>query len=298
MLRLPLPSWWTAPIRLCVLAALAGAWVALPAMVAAQAPPPAQQAPRPKPSPAPKPKPGQKPPAPPMPKVTVVTEGNFPPFNMLDGQGKPTGFEIDLVNAICQRAELDCRIVTAKWDDIIPGLLDKRYDIAIASLQITAERRRHIAFSRRYYTAPAAFVTARDALPADGAPALLRGKSVGAQRATTFADHLERTFRKTIKLRQFATEAEARRELSAGRLDAVLGDKVALWHWLATPEGACCAFFSQDVKDARTLGEGVGAGFRKDELKLREAFNKALADMIADGAHKKIADKYFPFPVY
>ena len=63
---------------------------------------------------------------------------------MLDAQGKPAGFEIDLANAICQRAKLDCKVVTAKWDDIIPGLLDKRYDIAVASLQITAERRKYV----------------------------------------------------------------------------------------------------------------------------------------------------------
>ena len=141
-------------------------------------------------------------------------------------------------------------------------------------------------------------MTARDVLPADGAPVLLRGKTVGVQRGTTFTDYLERAFRKTIKLRQFASTDEARRELAAGKLDAVLGDKVALWKWLESPDGACCAFFGQDVRDPRTLGEGVGAGFRKDDLKLREAFNKALADMIADGGYKKIADKYFPFPIY
>jgi len=284
--------------RVLVTYVIVGALALAPVLVAAQTPAPSQP-PRPRPAPAPKLKPGQKPPPPPpAPKVTVVTEGKFPPFNTLDAQGRPAGFEIDLVNAICQRAKLDCRIVTAKWDEVIPGLLDKRYDIAVASLQITSERRKYIAFSRRYYTTPAAFVTARGALPVDGAPALLRGKTVGVQRATTFTDYLERAFRKTIKLRQFPSADEARRELAAGKLDAVLGDKVVLWKWLESPEGACCAFFGQDVKDTRTLGEGIGAGFRKDDLKLREAFNKALAETIADGGYKKIADRYFPFPIY
>lgn len=291
--------WWRVPYlppTRVLLAAVAAATLALaPVMAAAQTPAPA---PRTRPAPAPKTKPGQKPPAPVVPKATVVTEGKYPPFNMLDAQGRPAGFEVELVNAVCQRARLDCKVVTAAWDDIIPGLLARRYDIAVASLQITSQRRKHIAFSRRYYTVPAAFVTARGALPADGAPALLRGKTVGVQRATTFTDFLDRAFRKTIKLRQFPTAEEARAELAAGKLDAVLADKVTLWKWLESPEGACCAFFGQDVKDARTLGEGVGAGFRKEDLKLREAFNKALSDMIADGAYKKIADRYFPFPIY
>ncbi|HKU93946.1 MAG TPA: transporter substrate-binding domain-containing protein [Vineibacter sp.] len=281
----------------CLLAAV----LALaPALAAAQTPAPNQPS-RPRAAPTPKGgKPATKPAptAPTTPKATIVTEGKFPPFNMLDAQGKPAGFEVELATAICQRAKIECKIVAAKWDEIIPGLLDKRYDIAMASLPITAERRKHIAFSRRYYTAPATFVTAKEAAVPDGAPVLMRGKTVGTQRATTFADYLERTFRKTIKLRQFPTADEARRELVAGKVDAVLGDKVSLWKWLESPEGACCAFFGQDIKDTRTLGEGVAAGFRKEDLKLREAFNKALAEMIADGAHRKIADKYFPFPIY
>ncbi|WP_178133496.1 transporter substrate-binding domain-containing protein [Vineibacter terrae] len=277
---------------------LAGALMAAPAVAAAQTTPSQPQ--RPRAAPSSKTKPAQKPApaAPTTPKATVVTEGSFPPFNTLDAQGKPAGFEVDLANAICQRAKIECKVVAAKWDDIIPGLLDKRYDIAMASLLITAERRKHIAFSRRYYTTPAAFVTGKDAAVPDGAPILLRGKTVGTQRATTFADYLERMFRKTIRLRQFPSGEDARRELAAGKLDAVLGDKVSLWKWLGTAEGSCCAFFGQDIKDTRTLGEGVGAGFRKGDSKLREAFNKALAELIADGTYKKVADKYFPFPIY
>jgi ABC-type amino acid transport substrate-binding protein len=282
-----------------LLPAILVAGVALaPALAAAQTAAPGQA--RGRAAPPSKAKAGQKPSIPPpaAPKVTVVTEGHFPPFNMLDDKGKPAGFEVDLADAVCQRARLECRVVVAKWDDIIPGLLDKRFDIAVASLQITQERRKHIAFSRRYYTVPATFVTAKGVLPADGAPALLRGKTVGVQRATTFTDYLDRAFRKTIKLQQYATAEDARKELAAGKVDAVLGDKVALWKWLESPEGACCAFFGQDIKNSRILGEGVAAGFRKSDLKLREAFNKALADMVADGAYRKIADRYFPFPIY
>ena len=282
------------PVRAIVVAALAALLALAPAIAAAQAP---GQPTRPRP--ATKPKTGPKAPAPPpAPRVTVVTEGRFPPFNMLDAQGKPAGFEVDLASAICQRAKLDCRIVAAPWDDIMPGLLAKRYDIAVASLHITRERRRHIAFSRRYYTPPAAFVAVKGDLPADGAPVLLRGKTVGVQNGTTFTDYLERTFRKTIKMRRFASAEEARAELAGGKLDAVLGDKVALWKWIESPQGACCAFFGQDIKDVRTLGEGVGAGFRKEDAKLRQAFNQALADMITDGAYRKISERYFPFPIY
>ena len=279
--------------------ALAGSW--LPVAQAQQQGSTTQPAPPPRPKPPTPPqktKPGQKPPPVPALKATIVTEGKFPPFNMLDGQGRPVGFEVELAQELCKRAKIECRIVTAPWDDILPGLLDKRYDAVMASMDMTPERRRQIGFSKRYMLVPGAFVAPKSAAVPDGAPALLRGKTVGVQRGTVFADYLDRTFRKAIRVKVFATADEARRELAAGKIDAVLGDKVALWQWLKTSDGDCCGFFGQDVKDTRTLGDGVGIGMRKDDAKLRDVLNKALAEAIADGTHKRIADKYLPFAIY
>lgn len=284
-----------------LIVALVGAWlpVAWAQQQGSTTPPPPAPPPRPKPAPAPqKAKPGQKPPAPPALKATIVTEGKYAPFNMLDAQGRPAGFEVELAQELCKRAKIECRIVAAPWDDILPGLLDKRYDAIMASMDMTPERRRQVSFTKRYMLVPGAFVAPKSAAVPDGAPALLRGKTVGVQRGTVFADYLDRTFRKAIRVKPFPTADEARRELAAGKLDAVMGDKVALWQWLKSSDGDCCGFFGQDVKDTRTLGDGVGIGLRKDDSKLRDAFNKALAETIADGTHKRIADKYLPFAIY
>ena len=80
-------------------------------------------------------------------------------------------------------------------------------------------------------------------------------------------------------------------------VDAVFGDKVQLWLWGQKPEGKCCEVVGQDVKDTQTLGIGVSAGLRREDIKLREALNKAFGEMMTDGTYKKINDKYFPFPL-
>jgi ABC-type amino acid transport substrate-binding protein len=51
----------------------------------------------------------------------------------------------------------------------------------------------------------------------------------------------------------------------------------------------------QDIKDTQTLGIGVSAGIRREDIKLREAFNKALSEILGDGTYKQINAKYFPF---
>jgi ABC-type amino acid transport substrate-binding protein len=83
--------------------------------------------------------------------------------------------------------------------------------------------------------------------------------------------------------------------LARGEVDAVFGDKAQLWLWSQTPEGQCCALVGQDIKDTQTLGIGVSAGIRREDVKLREAFNKAIGEMMGDGTYRKLNAKYFPF---
>src|SRR4029077_17611229 len=96
----------------------------------------------------------QRPPAPPAPpdakpapkspftppafKITIATEGAYPPFNYLDRKGIPAGFEMELAQELCQRMKAECEFAAVKWDDLIPGLLDKKFDIIMSSMEVTS----------------------------------------------------------------------------------------------------------------------------------------------------------------
>jgi ABC-type amino acid transport substrate-binding protein len=256
------------------------------------------QPPRPPAKPAPAPaRPAAKPTFPPPAfKITVATEAAYPPFNYLDRKGMPAGFEMELAQEACQRIKAECEFAAFKWDDLIPGLLDKKFDIIMSSLEVTSERRKRLGLSRRYYLSPGAFIAAKGA-PFDGPPSLLRNKRIGVQRDSTHADWADKSFRRSAQLKRYNTVAEALAALANDEVDAVFGDKTQLWLWSQKPEGKCCELVGQDIKDNQTLGIGVAAGLRKEDAKLRDALNKAFADMIGDGTYKKINEKYFPFPL-
>ena len=257
--------------------------------------PPAKPAPAAKPAATPAAKPGPKSPfTPPAFKITIATEGAFPPFNYLDRKGLPAGFEMELAQEACQRIKAECEFIALKWDELIPGLLEKKFDIIMSSMEVTRERRQRMGLSRRYYLSPGAFLAPKGA-PYDGPPSLLRNKRIGIQKDSTHADWADKSFRRSAQLKRYASIQEALTALANEEVDAVFGDKAQLWLWSRKPEGKCCELVGQDIKDTQTLGVGVAAGLRKEDAKLREALNKAFGEMMTDGTYKKINDKYFPF---
>ena len=254
------------------------------------------QQPKPPPKPAPAPAaPAKKSPfTPPAFKITIATEAAYPPFNYLDKKGLPAGFEMELAQEACQRMKAECEFVAVKWDELIPGLLGKKFDIIMSSLEVNNERRRRLGLSRRYYLSPGAFI-AEKGQPFDGPPTLLRNKRIGVQKDSTHADWIDKSFRRSAQIKRYPTVADALQALTKDEVDAVFGDKVQLWLWSQTPEGKCCEIMGQDIKDNQTLGVGVSAGLRREDAKLRDALNKAFAEMMSDGTFKKLNEKYFPF---
>jgi ABC-type amino acid transport substrate-binding protein len=280
-------------IALSLLMVLAG-----PAFAQQQQP---QQQPKPPPKPAatkpaqPAAKPAPKSPFTPAAfKITIATEAAFPPFNYLDRKGMPAGFEMELAQEACQRIKAECEFIALKWDELIPGLLDKKFDVIMSSMEVTRERRQRMGLSRRYYLSPGAFIAANGA-PFDGPPSLLRNKRIGIQKDSMHADWADKSFRRSAQLRRYGTLQEALQALAKDEVDAVFGDKAQLWLWSQKAEGKCCELVGQDIKDTQTLGVGVAAGLRKEDAKLRDAMNKAFGDMVSDGTYKKINEKYFPF---
>src|SRR4030095_12134730 len=161
---------------------------------------------------------------PPAFKITVATEAAYPPFNYLDRKGMPAGFEMELAQEACQRIKAECEFAAFKWDDLIPGLIDKKFDIIMSSMEVTAERRKRMGLSRRYYLSPGAFIAAKGA-PFDGPPSLLRNKRIGIQKDSTHADWADKSFRRSAQLKRYNTIAEALDALAKNEVDAVFGDK-------------------------------------------------------------------------
>ena len=95
--------------------------------------------------------------------IRLGTEGAYPPFNLIDDKGEVGGFEREVGDELCKRAELTCEWVTNDWDSIIPNLVSGNYDVIIAGMSITDERDEVIDFSDPYTQPdPSAYIAMSD----------------------------------------------------------------------------------------------------------------------------------------
>ncbi|HEX5932541.1 MAG TPA: ABC transporter substrate-binding protein [Pseudorhizobium sp.] len=229
-------------------------------------------------------------------KITIATEGAYPPFNSLEADGTLTGFDVDIAKALCEQMKAECELVTNDWDGMIPALQAKKFDAIIASMSITPERLEQVDFSKKYYNTPPAIAVPKDSDIAEATPEALAGKTLGAQGSTTHSNYAEKHMPDS-DLKLYPTADEYKLDLENGRVDAVVDDIVVLSEWVKSDAGACCKVLGALPVDVEINGEGAGIAVRKgDELANR--FSEAILAIRESGKYKEINDKYFDFDVY
>lgn len=230
--------------------------------------------------------------------LKIATEGAYPPFNAVDPSGKLVGFDVDIANALCAEMKVDCQIVAQEWDGIIPGLIAKKYDVIVASMFITEERKEKVAFSKPYYKAAMTYVAKKGSDTSFLSKPDLGGKVVGVQAGTTQATYAE-TAHPKAELKQYPTQDEVNLDLASGRLDVQVGDLVPMLEWTEkTKDGACCELVGKPITDPKYVGDGVGMAIRKEDTALQSRLNAALDAIVANGVYKTINDKYFSLDIY
>jgi len=224
-------------------------------------------------------------------KIRMGTEGAYPPFNQIDPDGKVSGFDVEIGNALCQEMKVECEWVTQDWDGIIPGLLAKKYDTIIASMSITEERKQAVDFTEPYYSNSLRYIAKKGS---DLDVGNLKGKTIGAQRATIAAIYLEDNMADVVDIKVYDTQENAYIDLAAGRLDGVLGDTLVNYEWLNSDAGKDFQF----AGEAFNKNDKIGIAVRKGDSDLRDKLSAAIKAIRDNGTYAKINAKYFPFDIY
>jgi len=225
-------------------------------------------------------------------KILVATEASFPPFSKTEADGSITGFEIDLGNAVCERAGLECEWVKQDFDGMIAALLAGKFNMIFSSMSITDERKKVVDFSIPYYDTPYRFV-GRKGASIEISDAGLQGKKVGVYAGATQEKYLQAKYDGVVEIRGYDKIDQINADLMAGRLDLAFNEQLAGGEFLQSADGKDFEFVGPEIRDQAIFGVGAGAVFRKGDDALRAKIDDAIRSLYADGTFDKISAKYF-----
>ena len=222
--------------------------------------------------------------------LVVATEGDFAPFNYVDVDGEPAGFDIDVAKELCRRLERQCVFEVRSWSDLMPSLRRGDIDLIAASMRIPSTRSQGVVFSSPYYGSRGRFVASKGAGIAG--PGLLRvaGSQIAVQDGSVHEAYLNAQYPE-VDLVRTRSLSEALQQVAEGKVEAAFGDNVAMLQWIK--EQGCCTTLGTPISDEAFFGQGIGLVVREEDQDLVKALNAQLQDMFMDGTSGRLSDRYF-----
>ncbi|MBX8532891.1 cystine ABC transporter substrate-binding protein [Pseudomonas cichorii] len=218
--------------------------------------------------------------------LNVGLEGTYPPFSFVDENGKLTGFEVELSEALAKELGVKAKVQPTKWDGILAALESKRLDVVINQVTISDERKKKYDFSQPYTISGLQALTQKKNADTIKTPQDLAGKKVGVGLGTNYEQWIKANVPTAI-VKTYDDDPTKFQDLRVGRIDAILVDRLAALEIAAKTKDAF------GVAGAPFSRQESGIALRKGEPELLDAINKALDKLRADGTLGKLSQKYF-----
>jgi polar amino acid transport system substrate-binding protein len=218
-------------------------------------------------------------------QLIVGMELAYPPFEMTDTQGQPTGVSVDLAKALGKQLGREVEIQNIAFDGLIPSLQTRKIDLIISSMTVTAERARSIAFSDPYLKTGLCLLVGKNSSIQSIEDADQTGKVLAVKRGTT--GHIFASDKiKNAKVLVLDKEDACVLEVIQGKADAFIYDQISTYqNWQRNPETtrALLKPFQE---------ESWAVGLRQGDDALRQQVNQFLKDYKARGGFEELGNRY------
>lgn len=222
--------------------------------------------------------------------LTMATNATFPPYEYKEGE-EYVGIDVEIAKAIADKLGMELEIVDIEFDSIITGVQTGKYDMGMAGMSVTDERKESVDFSDSYATGIQAVIVKEDSEIKTADDLLAKGTAykVGVQLSTTgdmyIGDDYADAGKDESLITKFQSGNDAVSALSAGKVDAVVIDNEPAKSYVAATEGL-------KILDTKYVEEDYAICFAKDNTELKDKVNDALKELIADGTVQSIINKY------
>ncbi len=245
--------------------------------------------------------------------LVMATNAAFPPYEYKEGD-KIIGIDAEIAAAIADKLGMKLEIMDVDFDAVLTGVAEGKYDMGMAGITVTEDRKENMDFSNTYATGiqviivkDGSEITGLDSIfnfDEEGNPVSLKNPDmkVGVQQNTTgdiysssaisgwgFNDLNEDESIKVDRVQRYKTGAEAVEALKTGKLDCVIIDNEPAKSFVAANEGIHILEGENEY-----AVEDYAICVKKGNTELLDKINKALDELKADGTIDKIVNKYIP----
>ena len=214
-------------------------------------------------------------------KLTMATNASFPPYEYYEGE-EIVGIDAEIAKLIADKLELELVIADVEFDSIIPGVQSGKYDMGMAGMTVTDERKEKVNFSDSYAKGVQVVIVTEDSAIASLDD--LDGKKIGVQQSTTGDIYASDDYGEE-NVTKYANGNIAVEALKAGKVDCVIIDNEPAKAYVKANTGL-------KILETSYADEDYAISFNKDNTELQEKVNAALKELIDDGSVKAIVDKY------
>ncbi|CAH1855054.1 transporter substrate-binding domain-containing protein [Convivina intestini] len=217
--------------------------------------------------------------------LTVGLEGTYAPFSYREN-GKLTGYEVDVAQAVGDKLHLKTKFVQTKWDSLIAGLGSNRYDVVMNNVGITPERKKTYRLATPYIYPKTVLIKRSDDQNLTNLESI-KGKKM-AQSTTSNYGQIARDHGAEIVA--VPGIVEAMNLINTNRAEGSLNDLGAFAAW--QKQNANADLTTVDIS-SEVKSQPSGPLLKKDNIKLEKDISKAIEELEKDGTLTKLSMKYF-----
>ena len=216
-------------------------------------------------------------------KLVMGTNASFPPYEYVEGN-EIVGIDAEIAQAVAEKLGMALEIKDMEFDSLIPAVANGSIDIALAGMTVTDERKESVNFSDSYATGVQVIIVKEDSDIAS--PDDLAGKKIGVQTGTTGDIYITKEYGQE-NVSQYSNGSLAVQALLNGQVACVVIDHEPAKNYVAQNAGL-------KILETEYTTENYAAAIAKNHTELLEKFNKALAELTAEGKIAEIIEKYIP----
>ena len=229
-------------------------------------------------------------------KLRIAVEQAYKPFSYIDDDGGRTGFDVEIVKALCVAMNRECELIPMPFDSILPAVAKGEIEVGALGFGVTPEREALVNFTERYFRSQSIFIEKPGSVKNTSLEEMT-GKRVGVQPGSIQEEYLRKTYGSHIIPVPTPDFEQIFKNLQDGDSDIILVDGLPGYTVLKSPLGA-----GLETLGAPIPGDIVTTSAHmivtKSRPQLREEINKAIQTIMRNGEYAKINRKYFEFSVY